>query len=297
MLRCIRTFFTLVVPIAVAYDTNFISVTAAVREELARTLTTGSTNETQTTLGNPFPAIVGGTPVEENEFPWFGRTAISLSNSFESIEASCGASLIHSDMAVSAAHCIGDAGYSYSVTFYLGANKYDGSDGIALEVENMYYPKDFNFPSNDIVLYKLRTATDVTPVSWNTNPLIPLRGDIGTAIGFGLTSDDGDESSILLKVDLPAITNLECSTFYFDTADSITCTYAQGQGKDICQGDSGGPIITNDGVLYGVASFTGEVCGDIPAGFTRTSYMNDFITKVSSFLCLKIYGGMSRHGG
>ena len=278
-------YFLLVTTIVAAYDGKFISIPAASREEVARALT--STNTTTTKISHPFPAILGGTPVDDDEFPWFGRTDITFFTDTFSFGSSCGASLIHSDIAVSAAHCIADdirenVGYSFSITFYLGANTYDGRDGIALEVESLYYPKDYDFPFNDVVLYKLRTPTqDVTPVVWNTNPLTPFTGDIGTAIGFGVTTPDGDASSILLKVDLPAISNVECSTYYRDpTPVSISCVYAEGEGRDICQGDSGGPIITNTGVLYGVTSYSGEVCGESPSGFTRTSYVNDFITKV-----------------
>ena len=286
MKRCIyQLLYALAAPIVIAYDTKLVSVPAATRSELARTLT--RTNDTQF-INIPFPNIVGGEPAEDDEFPWFGRTDITFFTDSDSVGFSCGSSLIHSDIAVSAAHCVVDAireyiGYSYTITFNLGATSYSGSDGIELQVENIYYPKDYDFPENDIVFYKLRTATDVTPVLWNTNPLIPLRGDIGTAIGFGLTSDNGDESSILLKVDLPAITNLECSQ-YFNVPDSITCSYAEGEGKDICQGDSGGPIVTQDGVLYGITSFSGKICATRPSGFTRTSYFSDFMTKVSDFV-------------
>ena len=289
MPRCILPLFILTVSIVTAYDTAVISLPTATREELSRALASTNNNTTEY-IGNPFPSIVGGSPADDDEFPWFGRTDITFFNNFESAGFSCGASLIHSDMVVSAAHCIADSipkyvGYAYTITFYLGANAFDGSDGIALEVQNIYYPTNYDFPTNDIILYKLRTATDVTPVAWNTNPLIPFAGDIGTAIGFGLTSSGGDDASTLLKVDLPAITNVECSTF-FTVPASVTCTYAKGQEKDICEGDSGGPILTENGILYGITSFGGDPCATTPSGFTRTSSFNDFMTKVSTFICI-----------
>ena len=267
-----------------AYKTKSISVPASSREALAAARAQIRTNTTNKSINPPIPAILGGIPAGNNEFPWFGITEIFLTDLFNiNILSYCGSSLIHSDIAVSAASCIvGDLKLPYfSVTFYLGANEYDGSDGIELEAETYIYPDNYEFPFNDMVFYKLKTAaTNVVPVSWNTNALIPLAGDIGTAIGYGVTSDS---SEISAKVDLPAITNSECSKFYNNIPDSITCVYAGGQKKDIGGVDLGGPILTKGGVLYGVASFSGATNGATPSGFTRTSYLSDFISAVSNY--------------
>ena len=288
MWRCILHSIALLVPTVAAYnDTEWILVPAVTRNELDAGATTSSNATTNESI-NPFPAILGGTPAGTDEFQWFGRTDILYRDSFGNLfGVSCGASLIHGDFVVSASHCIVDiarSGNPFSVTLNLGANRFDGSDGIALAVESVIYPTNYVFPFNDLVLYKLRGTTNVAPVPWNTNALTPLDGAIGTAIGFGLTSDDGAGSAILLKVNLPAITNSRCLQFYAAAfvPDSITCVYAERQGKDICQGDSGGPIISANGVLYGVTSFSGETCGASPSGFTRTSYLSNFISSVST---------------
>ena len=291
MWRCFLPLFILIAtPVAAYNDTKWISVPATSRKKLVARAQT-RTNATQK-VTETIPAIIGGTPAGNNEFPWFGRTEIVTADSFGNFNiGSCGASLIHRDIAVSAAHCIVDSirdGYDFAITFYLGANEYDGTDGIELEVASAVYPTNYDFPINDMVFYKLQTATNVNPVSWNNNALTPLDGDVGTAIGFGLTSDDGDESSILLKVDLPAITTSECINFYGPDGvpDSITCVFDEDLEKSICQGDSGGPIITENGVLYGVTSFSGTTCGATPSGFTRTSFFTDFMSKVSTWFGL-----------
>jgi hypothetical protein len=76
------------------------------------------------------------------------------------------------------------AGLSFIVKFNLGAKQLNGSDGSVLDVEQIAWPKTYDFPLNDIVFLKLRTSTKVAPVSWNRDPLIPKVGDIGTAIGL-----------------------------------------------------------------------------------------------------------------
>ena len=65
---------------------------------------------------------------------------------------------------------------SWTVTFNLGAIQYNGSDGTVLDVELALYPSDYNttIALNDIMLYKLREATDVKPLPWNTDPLFPM---------------------------------------------------------------------------------------------------------------------------
>ena len=169
------------------------------------------------------------------------------------------------------------------VTFYLGANRYDGSDGASIGVDlYTWYDKYDGINSGyDIVFYTLSTSTNSLDVSWNSDPLEPVVGDIATAIGFGLTSDDGFESSRLLKVNLPVIDTAPCLELYkinIAFTPNIVCTNAPGQGKDICQGDSGGPLITQDGILFGITSFSNINCAKGPAGFTRTSFFD--ISKV-----------------
>jgi trypsin len=271
-----------------AYDGTFTTRDAANATERAKFAAalkrSGTTTATRSNYYHSTdPAIVGGQVAGSNEFTWFGRIDITIANAFDVFTVSCGASLIHRDIAVSAAHCIVDAvrdGASFTIDFNLGANLYSGSDGTVLSVQRISWPDAYNFPENDIVFLKLETSTSVTPVRWNTDPLIPQDGNLGKAVGFGLTSDDGDGSLVLLKVDLPAISNAACKTFYSFVPDTITCAYAPNSGKDICQGDSGGPIITQGGILYGITSFSNGVCTKGPAGFTRTSFFRDFISSV-----------------
>jgi Trypsin len=119
------------------------------------------------------PAIVGGEIAENDEFPWFGRIDMNFTLSWSKFSASCGASLIHSDIAVSAAHCIigpVQNGATFNIKFNLGANKYSGIDGTVIDVERIMWPTAYSYPENDMVFLKLRKPASLTPVSWNTDP-------------------------------------------------------------------------------------------------------------------------------
>ena len=55
------------------------------------------------------PSIIGGVVAGSSEFPWFGRTEILFDLGIQGLLGfSCGGSLIHRDIVVSAAHCVVD---------------------------------------------------------------------------------------------------------------------------------------------------------------------------------------------
>ena len=166
--------------------------------------------------------IAGGENATEDEFPWFGRTISSLETIEGPFTSACSASLIHSDIVMSAASCffpdIADPEVtSITIQFNLGGNLRDGSDiTAAYQVSDVYWPRNYGYPrpDNDIVFYKLviptGNSTSVAPATWNADPSIPSVGDVGTVIGYGTSTLGGPFSPFLLKVDLDAISTAEC---------------------------------------------------------------------------------------
>lgn len=232
------------------------------------------------------PKIIGGEEASSDEFPWYGYTIITVKRPFKFNRVNgCGSSFIHPDIVISAAHCVINFIRDYpdsdiNVKVYLG---YDGSDGTydsVYEVSDIYWPQSYSFPENDIVFYKILGSISVPPVSWNTDPFIPLVGDNGTALGHGFTTNGGPNADILRKVNISVISNEECG----NVGSSIVCTYTPGQST--CYGDSGGPIITQTGVLFGLTSFGSQFCVEGPGGFTRVSSFSGMIASVSLFLRL-----------
>ena len=71
-------------------------------------------------------------------------------------------------------------------------------------------------------------------------------GDVATVTGWGVTEDGGDDSNVLLEVNVTVISNKECRNDYktnslnLTITDNMICADVAGGGKDACNGDSGG---------------------------------------------------------
>ena len=71
-------------------------------------------------------------------------------------------------------------------------------------------------------------------------------GDVATVTGWGVTEEFGDDSNVLLEVNVTVVSNKECRNDYktnslnLNITDNMICADVAGGGKDSCQGDSGG---------------------------------------------------------
>ena len=71
-------------------------------------------------------------------------------------------------------------------------------------------------------------------------------GDVATVTGWGDTEDGGDDSNVLLEVNVTVVSNKECRNDYktnslnLNITDNMICANVAGGGKDACNGDSGG---------------------------------------------------------
>ena len=240
--------------------------------------------------------IVGGEYANTSEFPWFAYSQVKIEQLNEApIFSFCGGSFIHSDIAISAAFCVVDSIRNYprdttniTVELIVGLNITDLTYVSRHKVSEIIWPRSYVDFENDIVFYKLFNSTSIPPVPWNTDPSIPLVGDIGTAIGYGDTTRDGGLfSNTSLKADLSVISNAECRaefgrlTFGRFVDESEVCAFTL--GKSTCTGDLGGPIITQNGVLFGLyaGSYSFSGCDERPNVFTRVSSYDEMIASVS----------------
>jgi hypothetical protein len=96
-------------------------------------------------------------------------------------------------------------------------------------------------------------------------------GDTATAIGWGLTSQDGMRGSNRLReVDVPIVSDADCKAAYAGNQPPFRpkreiCAGAP--GRDACGGDSGGPLVVDDGT--GVAKQVGVVSAGRGCGLAR----------------------------
>ncbi|KAL7505121.1 hypothetical protein ACHAXN_003769 [Cyclotella atomus] len=195
------------------------------------------------------PRIIGGSTASFNRYPYTVALTTSGSNFF------CGGTLIASDAVLTAAHCLRGA----DVVYRVAVNRADltSKDGevilVAKEIRHPSY--SWTTDQNDIALLVLDQPVSVVSeediVRINSDASFPSAGEVARTMGWGDTDPDATELSVsysLLEVDLPVISNEECSAAkgtdngYTDSYesyifDSMLCTFEP--GSDACQGDSG----------------------------------------------------------
>ncbi|CAJ1954677.1 unnamed protein product [Cylindrotheca closterium] len=216
--------------------------------------------------------IIGGNDAPAGQYPFFVQWH------------GCGASLIHEDILLSAAHC--DL-IEYNDVIIGSHLRFDdtvpGAQGRMI-VERRIHP-NFNDTSmeNDYMIMKLDSPVSITPVTLNQHASSPAAQEMLTVMGFGLEEEAATGGSdTLMEVNVKAYSIEECDARYGRevTEENMFCAGTTEGGKDSCQGDSGGPIIDEFGVQIGVVSW-GYGCGhaDYPGVYARVSGSLDWISE------------------
>jgi secreted trypsin-like serine protease len=218
--------------------------------------------------------IVGGNEVTEvNKYPSYGISAVG---------DLCGATLIHHDIMLTAAHCKG----IFRQGVFIGGNRIDGLGSEFISVtKEIPHPK-FNSTTfaNDIMLLKLSKPSVAPLQRLHGVAKTPYVNSTVTIIGYGQVSESGPYSLQLVEANVTVL-NFEYCARYWDifnlTAPKTICAGELSGGKDSCYGDSGGPLFGFNGISQvGIVSF-GNGCArpDTPSGYTRVSGYKYFIEK------------------
>jgi hypothetical protein len=158
--------------------------------------------------------IVGGQNVAQEAYPWYVSSTGDMY---------CGASLIHEDVVLTAAHCF--QAFKPGSVVTLGTHQRIPPDmvqeieatGISRTVTAVL-PHPFYDDLHikyDYMLLKLDSpVTTVTPVELNKNESVPVDGQLVTVIGHGQTGYFSGVSLDLLAVDIYAIPQEMCSTSF-----------------------------------------------------------------------------------
>lgn len=212
--------------------------------------------------------IVGGSPASPTDYPFFVAWE------------GCGASLIHDDIILTAAHCNPIRSNSVRVS----AHRLYGGGETKRIVQRVPHPQYNDFSTAyDFMILKLSSPANAQPVALNRNSFQPRDNKELTVVGLGTTREGGNSATVLQEVTVPTVSHSTCNRQYRGSIkqDVMLCAgYTEG-GKDSCQGDSGGPILefeNGKAVQVGVVSF-GEGCArpNRAGVYARVSGVNDWI--------------------
>lgn len=246
----------------------------------------------------PSKRIVGGTQASFGEWPW--QVSLRQWRSVTFLHK-CGAALVNSNWAITAAHCVENA-QPDQILLRIGEYDLERSDEPYGHVERKVqiiatHPKfDPNTFEYDVALLRFNE-----PVTFQPN-IIPICipdndydfiGDTGFVTGWGRLYEDGPLPSVLQKVPVPVIPNNDCEIMYRNAGYSehipsiFICAGYEGGQRDSCEGDSGGPLVIQHGdswKLAGVISWgIGCALPNQPGVYTRISAFRDWINKIMVF--------------
>jgi secreted trypsin-like serine protease len=151
--------------------------------------------------------IVGGKPVVAAAHSFVPSFAFPAGTKL------CGATVIHPDVLLSAAHC---AGAFVEDGVLIGGVELRGMDamefvGVVAELSHPLYQPGGS-EQNDIMLVKLdRSVRDTASlVQYNVNASVPNEPNVLQVVGYGRTSTNGPNAATLQQVEVGIVANNEC---------------------------------------------------------------------------------------
>lgn len=215
--------------------------------------------------------IVGGSNAAVGDYPFFVDWD------------QCGASLIHKDIILSAAHCSGVG----TDTVYIGSSRREfGNSGRGIQrtvldrEPHPFYREDT--VDYDYMVMKLNRPVDIKPVKLNEETNFPSDNQELAVIGYGATFEGGAVTDILQEATVNYIPTDTCNINYSGEINGATMMCGGvGGGVDSCQGDSGGPLFVESDDYFkqvGIVSW-GYGCAqrNFPGVYSRVSGEIDWI--------------------
>nr|XP_003705466.1 PREDICTED: trypsin-7-like [Megachile rotundata] len=223
--------------------------------------------------------IVGGQPVSIDEHPY--QVSVRFNNRHV-----CGGAIISEEWIITAAHCVRSPIVRlFSIKAGTSDIREDGIVVVARDViSHEYYTR--RSADYDIALIRLEKplvySSRVRPILLAPIADHYIAGSKAVVTGWGVLRSHGSLANQLRKVEVPLVSNVECSELYVTrpiTPRMICAGYVNLGGKDACQGDSGGPLVQYD-KLIGIVSW-GFGCArpSYPGVYTRVTALRSWITE------------------
>ncbi|XP_072022814.1 ovochymase-like [Amphiura filiformis] len=264
-------------------------------------------------LSNYKPRIIAGDDASDGAWPWIGSLRYTVPPHMQ--EHMCGASLVTSTLAITAAHCVDGLDISLKGIIF-GSNKLDANSSttVAVQVDKAFIHPDYSRQTyiNDIAVLQLSQAvawTDyVRPVCLQVADNEVEAYSTCYVAGWGQMYPPDRKMFIVSNTTHPndlqeAAMNLvnadECHGLMngigsIQVTDADICTQSPNGLPSACYGDSGGPLMCLDDVTkiwrqVGIVS-RGVVCNttSYPNIFVRTSSHIDFVKSFTQDASLPI---------
>nr|WP_245688435.1 trypsin-like serine protease [Vibrio sonorensis] len=248
------------------------------------------------------PYIVNGTNANLVNYPNFASLFYRTSSVY-STSSFCGATMINSQYALTAAHCI--YGEFNTMLYTVVVPNLEDEDNFlsAAQVKavEFYYPDDYvesqsQLWPNDIAIIKVEAGLTVPDYFSLLNSTTDTNYPAGSgykAVGHGNVATNQTGGSVLLETDLTFVDNTTCRGIYGNALSSKQICFdgvigASSLKNATCSGDSGGPVYQYVGSQYiqiGLTSFGPAVCGNpsspVVAVFTE---VYDYIGWISNVI-------------
>ncbi|XP_047118343.1 trypsin 3A1-like [Schistocerca piceifrons] len=224
--------------------------------------------------------IIGGTEASIADYPW--QLALKYAGYQQ-----CGASIIGTEWALTAAHCVSYYRAPYQSLYSVRAGSSDrSSGGVVLDVAEVHEHEQHDSISGDYDIAVLRIdgsfplGTNVAIVNLPEAGYDPPAGLAVTATGWGDTEDEY-LPSILKKVDIAIRDRSECN--FPNTGREVTprMICAGETGKSVCHGDSGGPLVSGT-TQMGIVSWSSGYCLLGGAVYVNVGNLRSWITEVTA---------------
>ncbi|XP_049816501.1 trypsin alpha-4-like [Schistocerca nitens] len=219
--------------------------------------------------------IIGGSETAIKEYPWQLSLLFGVSHR-------CGAFIISSIWALTAAHCID--GVSASLLTVRAGSSYRNSGGTVLDVAQAIKNRLYYSPAADYDIAVVQPSESF-PLGYEVQPVgLPEagydspRGLAVTVTGWGQTASGGIFPTVLIKADINIVDRSTCQDNFIGintVTKRMVC--AGDKGESVCNGDSGGPLVSGS-TQVGIVSRGGPTCEDHGAVFTNVGELRSWIT-------------------